>query len=81
MNENEIAVFAAKVSAFRAGLSQDERIMLDRVMLAKSEDDVEAHRVRARNIAFDLEDGRYAFRGLGFKDGDADDVSAHHQRF
>lgn len=77
MNENEIAAFAAKVSAFRAGLNEDERIMLDRVMLAKSEDGVEAHSVRAQNIAFNLEDGRYALRGFGFKDNDTDDVSAH----
>lgn len=79
MTENEIAQFAARLSAFRATLKDDEKGLLDRMVTQKEGDsDVQAHGYRS--IGFELgEDGSYQGRGYkaAFKAGDEDDVEAH----
>ena len=84
MNENEIAEFAVKLSAFRLTLKDDEKGLLDSIVAQKEGDsDVQAH-WGYRTIRFDLgEDGSY--QGWGYKvmakAGDDDDVSAHRRVF
>lgn len=79
MKQNQIAVFASKLSAFRDTLEADERILLDRIVTLKDgDDDVSAHQL-IRRFQFALEGD--AYRIIAMKAGDGDEVLAHRLTF